>query len=321
MRASRLLSILIRLQLRGRITAHAMAEECAVSVRTIYRDIDALSAAGVPVYADRGPGGGFQLMDGYRTRLTGLTPTEAETLLMVGLPGPLADLGLTEPSTLTRLKLLAAINPALGAAAGRIGDRFHLDTPDWYRRSTPPASLPQIARALWDERRAAIRYERWSGQVDRVIDPLGLVLKAGVWYLVARVGPDIRTYKVAKILDFQRLDEQFIFPAGFDLAAHWQAAVTRFEADLRQIEASLRVSSEAFPHVDRLGSAIAGAVRDAPPDASGARHATVWVESIEHAAGQLLGFADTIEVLAPVLLRDELARLARRVAALYHPAA
>jgi predicted DNA-binding transcriptional regulator YafY len=317
MRANRLLSTLILLQLRGRVTAQALADEFEVSVRTIYRDIDELSAAGVPVYADRGPGGGFQLLDGYRTRLTGLTAGEAETLLLVGLPGPAADLGLAAPAAMARLKLLAAMPPAAGQGAARVGERFHLDPVDWYRRAVAPAHLPAIAQAVWSERRLAIRYESWSATVQRRIDPLGLVLKAGAWYLVARAGRDIRTYKIAKVLALETLDETFAYPAKFDLAKHWRRALRRFEAGLRKEQAPLRVSPSVLSRLDHLGADIAEAVRQVRPDAGGWRQATVPIEGIDHAATLLLGFAADIEVLAPPALRQRLVDLAGRVTALY----
>ncbi|OWJ65123.1 helix-turn-helix transcriptional regulator [Inquilinus limosus] len=317
MRANRLLSILLLLQSRGRLTAQALAEEFEVSVRTVYRDIDELSAAGVPVYADRGPGGGFALLDGYRTRLTGMTAGEAETLLLAGLPGPAADLGLAEPLATARLKLLAAVPQAAGEGAARVGDRFHLDPVDWYRRAEPPPHLPAIARAVWGQRRLVIRYESWSATVRRTVDPLGLVLKAGAWYLMARIGDDIRTYKVAKVLDLDVLPDGFDYPAGFDLAAQWRESLRRFARELRRAEAVLRVSPEALPLIDRLGADAAEAVLQAPPDAEGRRQATVPIEGVGHAARLLLGFTDLVEVLEPPELRQALAEGARRVAALY----
>jgi predicted DNA-binding transcriptional regulator YafY len=317
MRANRLLSILLLLQSRGRLTAQALADEFEVSVRTVYRDIDGLSAAGVPVYADRGPGGGFALLDGYRTRLTGMTASEAETLLLAGLPGPAADLGLAEPLATARLKLLAAVPQAAGEGAARVGDRFHLDPVDWYRRAEPPPHLPAIARAVWSQRRLVIRYESWSATVRRTVDPLGLVLKAGAWYLMARIGADIRTYKVAKVLDLDVLPDGFDHPAGFDLAAQWRESLQRFAQELRRAEAVLRVSPEALPLLDRLGADAVEAVRQAEPDAEGWRRATVPIEGVGHAAWLLLGFTDTIEVLEPPALRQALAEGARRVAALY----
>lgn len=317
MRANRLLSILLLLQSRGRLTAQALAEEFEVSVRTVYRDIDELSAAGVPVYADRGPGGGFALLDGYRTRLTGMTASEAETLLLAGLPGPAADLGLAEPLATARLKLLAAVPQAAGEGAARVGDRFHLDPVDWYRRAEPPPHLPAIARAVWGQRRLVIRYESWSATVRRTVDPLGLVLKAGAWYLMARIGDGIRTYKVAKVLDLDVLSDGFDYPAGFDLAAQWQESLQRFARELRRAEAVLRVSPEALPLIDRLGADAAEEVQRAEPDAAGWRRATVPIEGVGHAARLLLGFTDLVEVLEPPELRQALADGAQRVAALY----
>jgi predicted DNA-binding transcriptional regulator YafY len=321
MRADRLLSMLILLQLRGRLTARALAAAFEVSVRTVYRDIDALSAAGVPVYGDPGPGGGFGLLDGYRTRLTGLTAGEAETLLLAGLPGPAADLGLAEPLAAARLKLLAAVPPAASEGAARVGDRFHLDPVDWYRRAgAPPAHLPAVARAVWGQRRLSLRYESWSATVSRTVDPLGLVLKAGAWYLVARADGQLRTYKVAKVLALDVLDETFAPPPGFELAAHWRRELERFEGGLRKGSATLRVSPAALSRLDRLGAGIAEAVLRAEPDARGWRRATVPIEGIAHAAGLLLGFADEVEVLGPPELRRALAERAARVAALYREA-
>lgn len=317
MRANRLLSMLLVLQARGRVTAQTLAHEFEVSVRTIYRDADELAAAGVPIYADRGPGGGFRLLDGYRTRLTGLSSGEAEALLMVGLPGPAADLGLSAPLATARLKLLAAVPGGAVAAAARIADRFHLDPFDWYRRAEPPPHLTALAQALWAGRRVAIRYESWSATVQRTLDPLGLVLKGGGWYLVARAGRDIRTYRIAKVLELEVLDERFDYPAGFDLAAHWRGTLERFERELRREQATLRVAGSALDRIDRLGADAADTIRNAAPDGDGRRTATIPIESVDHAAELLIGFGDAVAVVAPPALRQRLAELAGRVAALY----
>src|SRR5574338_1215164 len=159
MRASRLLSILILLQMRGRMSAEALAAEFEVSVRTIYRDIDQLSAAGVPVYAERGRSGGFQLLDGYRTRLTGFTPAEADALLLAGVGGAAADLGIGAELAQAQLKLLASLPPDSGASAQRVATRFHLDPINWYTRSEPLDLLPSLAAAVWRDQRIRIRYE------------------------------------------------------------------------------------------------------------------------------------------------------------------
>lgn len=186
MRASRLLSILILLQLRGQLTAEYLAEEFEVSVRTIYRDIDALSAAGVPVYGDSGPGGGFRLFEGYRTKLTGLDSDETEAMLLVGLPGAARAMGLGDAATRARNKLLVALPGTGGDEANRIAGRFHLDTADWYRAARPTPFLTQVARAVLDRQLLAMTYQSWTVRRDWTIEPFGLVLKAGNWYLVAR---------------------------------------------------------------------------------------------------------------------------------------
>src|SRR4029077_7349258 len=211
MLAGRLLSILMLLQTRGRISASELAAEFEVAVRTIHRDIDQLSAAGIPVYAERGRGGGFRLQDGYRTKLTGLNPSEAETLFLAGLPGPAAQLGLADALATARLKLLAALPPALQPGAERIASRFHLDTGTWFHHADQLPSLPVIARAVWNERVLKLRYRR-AGDTEarpRRLAPLGLVLKAGVWYLVAQSGNAVRTYRAANIHDAEVTDETF----------------------------------------------------------------------------------------------------------------
>ncbi|MFD1150012.1 helix-turn-helix transcriptional regulator, partial [Saccharothrix hoggarensis] len=187
MRASRLLSLLLLLQSRGRMTARELADELEVSIRTIYRDVEALGASGVPVYADRGPAGGYRLVDGYRTRLTGLTTEEAESLFLAGMPGPAAELGLGAVVAAAQLKVLAALPPELRSRAGRVRERFHLDAPGWFRGDEGTPHVAGIADAVWRQRRLRIRYVRWAQvEVERTVEPLGLVLKAGTWYLVAR---------------------------------------------------------------------------------------------------------------------------------------
>ena len=211
MRASRLLSILIILQLRGRATAEALAQEFEVSIRTIYRDIDQLSAAGVPVYAERGRDGGFALLDGWRTRLTGLTSSEAQALFLAGLPGPASQLGLGEVMQAAQLKLLAALPADWQADARRMSSRFHLDPVGWFSTATPVDHLPAIADAVWTARRIQVRYESWNGVSDRELEPLGLVLKAGIWYVVADGGGKIRTYRLSNIQALTVLDLHFHF--------------------------------------------------------------------------------------------------------------
>lgn len=312
MRASRLLSILILLQLRQRLTAEALADEFEVSVRTIYRDIDALSAAGVPVYGDRGPGGGFQLLEGYRTKLTGLARDEAEAMLMISLPDQADALGLGRSAARARDKLLAALPGEGQVGATRVAERFHLDTQHWYRAARPAPCLAALARAVLDQQPVAMRYQSWRGARDWRVEPLGLVLKAGDWYLVAETARGVLTFTVADIATLQVLAGNFERPKAFDLSAWWADAQAAFEARLRPDQAVLRVSPAGLPRLRRLGSFAAQAVASAaPPDAQGWRCVTLPLEPGEEGALPLLALGAEFEVIAPASLRAQLEQSAR----------
>jgi predicted DNA-binding transcriptional regulator YafY len=318
MRASRLLSILLLLQTRGRMTAQALADEFEISVRTVYRDIDDLSAAGVPVYADRGRSGGFQLLDGYRTRLTGFTPAEAEALFLSGLPGPAAELGLGDAMAAAQLKLLAALPSERRDGAGRVASRFHLDPVGWYRAAPKTDFLPVLAEAVWSTRRIRIRYQSWSGTVDRELEPLGLALKAGTWYLVAQAGGKPRTYRVSSIATLEPTGESFARPEAFDLAAYWTLWVKDFEARLYRGEATLLLSREGVRRLSLLAPAVGEmAARTAARDRTGRTRAQIPIESIDQAVGEILKLGAEAEVLAPPELRQRMAEIATRLGALY----
>jgi len=318
MRASRLLSILLILQLRGRQTAQALADEFEVSVRTIYRDIDHLSAAGVPVYADRGRNGGFDLLDGYRTKLTGLTASEAESLFLAGLPGAAQDLGFSEALIGAKLKLLAALPPESRESAERIGARFHLDPVGWYRSSETADLLPAVADSVWTARRIAVRYERWDGEVERVLEPLGLVMKAGVWYLVAAVAGAPRTYRLSNIRALAP-GETFERIEGFDLAAYWTEQRDRFEEGLIQGEATLRVTRRGLDQLATLSAAVGDAARSSAesPGADGRMRVVIPIETVENATTQLFRLGPEVEVLTPPELRAAMAERAQALAGLY----
>ncbi len=209
MRASRLVSILMLLQGRGKLTAQQLADELEVSIRTIYRDLDALAASGVPLYGDRGPAGGYNLVDGYRTRLTGLTPAEAEAVFLAGLHGPAQALGLGPNLAAAEQKLLAALPVELRTRAGRVTERFHLDPANWFTDADEPAHLIAVAESVWEQRALRVRYRRWQGEVQRTLEPLGVVLKGGAWYVVASVDGQIRTYRAARILEIEPLERSF----------------------------------------------------------------------------------------------------------------
>jgi predicted DNA-binding transcriptional regulator YafY len=325
MRESRLLSILLLLQTRGRMTAQALADELETSVRTVHRDIDQLSAAGVPVYADRGRAGGFQLMDGYRTRLTGLTPAESEALFLFGLPGPAADLGLSDAMAAAQLKLLAALPEGRRDGAERIAARFHLDPVGWYRSAEDAALLPALADAVWNSLRIQVRYESWSDVVERELEPLGLALKGGVWYMVAapvsgrpgKAAP--RTYRVGAITSLSVSQSAFERPQGFDLAAYWGAWTRDFEARLLRGEAVVRLSARGLRRLCALAPAVGEqALRTAgAADAEGWVCATMPIESVDHAVGDLLRLGADVEVLEPAELRQAIGAVVNRLQAAY----
>ncbi|MFP3988762.1 WYL domain-containing protein [Streptomyces sp. E11-3] len=319
MRADRLLSLLLLLQNRGRMTAPELAAELEVSVRTVYRDIEALGASGVPVRTDRGPAGGFRLMDGYRTRLTGLTPAEAESLFLAGAPGPARDLGLDAVLATAQLKLRAALPAQLADSAGRVQDRFHLDAPAWFRDADPVPYLAAVAQAVWGQRVLRAHYRRWNGEVHRELHPLGLVLKGGIWYLVARADDSVRTYRVARFLAVDTTEEVFERPTGFDLAAYWEESSRRLEAARYQGIARLRIS----PRAQRLlpmqfGAAGTQALTDAgPADAEGWVEVELPVEAQAVAVSDVLRLGLEAEVLGPPELREAVAGTAAALADRY----
>jgi predicted DNA-binding transcriptional regulator YafY len=319
MRASRLLSILIILQLRGRVSAETLANEFEVSVRTIYRDIDQLSASGVPVYAERGRAGGFALLDGYRTKLTGLTHTEAEALLLAGSAA--ADLGVGAEAAAAQLKLLASLPPESGASAQRVASRFHLDPAAWYSGPQPLDILPVLASAVWRDRRIRIDYESWKEIVARELDPLGLVLKAGVWYLVAASKGEPRTYRVSSIRGLEVLGTEFQRPARFNLARHWESSTQDFEARLFSERAVVKLSPAGLRLLRDVSPQAAQAVdkRHTKCKPDGWVRAEIPVEPPEYSARQLLRLGADIEVVSPPALRAAVAEEAARVAGVYTP--
>jgi predicted DNA-binding transcriptional regulator YafY len=320
MRATRLFSILTTLQARGHVTAPELAASCEVSVRTIYRDIDALAAAGVPVYADRGAEGGYRLLDGYRVRLNGLSEPEAEALFMTGLPGPAAALGL-EPAMLAgQTKLMAALPANLRPNANRMQQRFHLDAPYWFGEAEQPKHLRTIASAVLRDNPIEIRYQSWRAEKRRRVAPLGLVLKGGSWYLAGAVDGSVRTYRVARVLRCTVLDERFARPPGFDLATHWQAATTRLEAEMHPNRATVRLSPLGIKLLDALSQPyVKTRTRiEETADEDGWRIAHVPTgKTTWHAAAELLRLGAEAEVLAPPELRDKMAELTDAMAARY----
>jgi predicted DNA-binding transcriptional regulator YafY len=323
MTAGRLLSMLLLLQTRGRLSAGQLAAELGVSVRTAYRDLARLQAAGVPLYAETGQFGGYQLVEGYRTRLTGLSGGEARALFLAGLPAPAADLGLAEEVAAARLKLLAALPARLRDAAERTAAVFHLDAPGWYQEPQSQPFLTLLMDAVVAQRVIDAEYRRWREprEVRKRLRPYGLVLKSGVWYLVAAGGTGrVATYRVAQMRRVTVTPEGFRRPDGFDLAAHWSAHLADFEARRFTGSATIRLSPQIRERLPDLADpAVVRAVAEtaAEPGADGWVEATIPIESHRHACQELLRLGADVEVVAPPELRGMLAATVRALAARY----
>ncbi len=327
MRASRLVSILLLLQGRGKLTARQLAELLEVSVRTVYRDVEALNAAGIPVYGDAGPDGGYQLLGGFRTRLDGLTAGEAQALWLAGMPRAAADLGLGTVLATAQLKVQAALPAELREGASRVAERFLLDAPGWYQDGDTAPHLAAVADAVWNQRQIIVRYRRWTAPTDvtRTLDPHGIVLKGGKWYLVARdaaeaSGAAIRTYRINQILGLTVPGERFARVPDFDLAAFWASSVTGFRAGLWQGEARIRFSPAGRERLAGMMSQAVVSAADATasaPDQDGWVTAVVPIESVAYAHQDFLRLGAEVEVLEPAELRERLAWTVRSLAAMY----
>ena len=303
MRASRLVSFLLLLQTRGQLTALALGEQLEVSDRTVQRDAQALADAGVPIVSVRGPAGGYRLERGYRTKLTGLDTVEAEALFV----GPAAELGLGRELDAARLKLRASLPADQQERARRAAQLFHVDTRGWFREEDRVPHLPVIAGALWRGRRLDMRYREGHAVVSRRLDPLGLVLKAGVWYLLARRRGEERVYRVSRIVSARDRAYTCTRPRDFDLAAEWASRSQAFERSRPQIDVTVRV-----PRTEVRYLRGARVVQDGEWSTVVAQY-----DGLDSAFYGLMGHGPRAEVLAPLELRERIATAAAETAALY----
>jgi predicted DNA-binding transcriptional regulator YafY len=305
------------------MTATELAGELEVSVRTVYRDVDSLSAAGIPVYADRGPDGGYRLLDGYRTKLTGLTSEEADTLFLSGVPDAAAELGLGAELAAAQLKLEASLAPELRERAARIRQRFHLDAPSWFRELDAVPHLAPVAAAVWNQQRVTVRYLGAGSKPKEsrsVLEPLGVVCKAGVWYLVAACGGKPRTYRVGRIVELDIQPEVFHRSPDFDLVEFWRDWVKHYENGVYSAEMVVRLSPLGYQMLPWAWMAVASRAAMAnaqPPGEDGWRRAVVPIESIRHAMIEVLKLGKEIEVLQPPELRAQLRDAAIGLRAMY----
>ena len=301
------------------MTAAELARELEVSVRTVHRDVEELSAAGVPIFAERGPHGGIRLVDGYRTRLTGMTPDEAEALFMAGLPGPAAQLGLGTVVAAAQLKVMAALPPELRSRASRLVERFHLDASGWFSASDDVPHLATLAAAVWDAHEIRMVYDRGPEGVTRTLAPYGVVLKGGVWYVVGAVDGQIRTYRVSRVLAAEPLEARFERPSDFDLASHWSASSEAYERDAPTVDITVRLRPGRHGGLEgAIGErAFAGATRLDVPDPEDWEHWRFTLPWPDEAPGRMLAVGSGIEVLEPPDVRDRVASTAARIVERY----
>ncbi|WP_448547703.1 helix-turn-helix transcriptional regulator [Thalassotalea fusca] len=304
MRASRLLTILMKLQSKGRVTAGELAQDCQVSVRSIYRDIETLSSLGIPVYSEQGSNGGYQLLDGYRTQLNGLSKSEAESLFLLGLSDPAEKLGLAPAMSEARLKLLAALPKHLRDDAERFHSCFLLDSPAWFNENEEVDYLPQLMSAAWNQQRVEIEYQSWRACRMRTIEPYGLVLKSGVWYLVANSDHEIKTFKVSRIKQLSVLNQVFEQSTSFDLSNYWKNSTAALEKSLYPNNIQLKLTSKGLkllhyfssPYVRQHTSVISS-------DEKGWTHVSLPAGKHDHTIVDILRLGPDAVVAAPEDLR------------------
>lgn len=317
MRADRLLSILLLLQVHRRMTAYELARRLEVSERTIYRDMEALSAAGIPVTAERGAGGGCILLEAYRTNLTGLNEAEIQTLFLTRPARLLADLGLNQASEAALIKLLAALPSMRRRDAEYVRQRIHVDVAGWHQAEEAVPCLPTLQEAVWQERKLYLTYQRNDGTiVERLVDPLGLVAKGSAWYLVAAVEDELRTYRVSRMHAARVTDQACVRPQGFDLAAYWAQSSAQFIANLPRYAVTVRMAAGVLQRVYRAGG-YARVEQAGPPDEDGWIKLHFLFDTEEVACGYLLSFGTQVEVVEPQELRERIIDLAASVVAFY----
>ncbi|AND39639.1 helix-turn-helix transcriptional regulator [Cytobacillus oceanisediminis] len=317
MRADRLISILLLLQNNERMTTRELAKELEVTERTIHRDMEALSAAGIPVLAERGKFGGWKLLEKYRTNLTGLKADEIKTLLLSPSFEHLADLGISEEWKEARQKLLAAIPAPLKKDVKDISNRIHIDTSTWRQTPREMKSFGIVQQAVWEEKKLQIQYEKAGKQTsDRIVDPLGLVAKGNTWYLIAASDEKIKSYRVSRILDAELINENFSRPNDFDLSGYWQESKQKFISSLPRFEVEVEMSPSIIQRINFTGRFVQVMHMDSPKD-DGWISASLCFDTEQEAREYILGFGDQIKIVSPVSLRKSVGEMAESVVNLY----
>ncbi|MBJ7552109.1 helix-turn-helix transcriptional regulator [Marinomonas ostreistagni] len=318
MRASRLLKLLMVLQARDKMNATELALHCETSIRTVYRDIESLSAMGIPVYSERGVEGGYRLLHGYRTRLNGLSAKEAETLFLAGLSDQAETMGLASSLADAQVKLMSALPEALRHDAERMQNRFLLDAPNWFSGNEQVEYLPDLMTAAREQCCVDITYQRWQGIRQRRVLPLGIVLKGGQWYLVAMVGPDTRTYRVARILSLALTEETFERPENFSLTEFWQTNLQRMASLQYPLLADVRLTPQGIKLMEQVCTPYVMTHADIDPVAvDGWYSARLPIGNPPYGCYDLLRFGPEIEVIGPTEVRQVMLKLTTSMAQQY----
>jgi len=321
MRADRLISLMLLLNAKGRLTAQKLAEHLEVSERTIYRDVDALSAAGVPVYVQPGVNGGIFLDEHYRISLTGLSRAEVQALFVSTHARPLADLGLDDAVEATLLKLFAALPSAHQQEVERLRSRFFIDPANWFQVVEPSGMLPTLQQAVWEDRVLTIKYQVVEGEFfEGEVNAYALVAKANIWYLVVeKMTGEFRNYRIGRIKQAALTEKHFTRQPDFDLAAYWDESCRSFQKHSLErfppYHATLRVHPKAFwyfpgymeGHYQQIGE----------PDADGWVILRVTFESLGDARTRIMGLGTQIEIVEPDELRATVIETARSIVSAY----
>jgi predicted DNA-binding transcriptional regulator YafY len=321
--------MLLLLQTRGSVTAAELAERLEVSPRTVYRDAEALGAAGVPIYTERGRGGGIRLLPGFRTDVTGLTHDEAQALFVLTTGGAQADLGLAVPLRSAIAKVMRAVPAPFQPSAAAASQRILVDPVGWMRQADPLAQLPTLQSAVFRDRRLQLRYRSSGVQraSERVVDPYGLVCKSGVWYLVADSAGEPRLFRVSRVESASVTDEPAVRRDGVSLAGQWESLRRQVDERPMPVLVTARVRRSRLDmfrrmnaaHLTEDGTPLNGEPADGEPS-DGAEWADVTLRfAAVRAARVLLSFGGDVVVTSPPEVRADLLAVAASVTACYSP--
>ncbi|GAE31394.1 helix-turn-helix transcriptional regulator [Halalkalibacter hemicellulosilyticus] len=319
MRGDRLIKILLMLQSQGQLTANELAERLEVSERTIYRDMDALSGAGIPVVAERGKNGGWSLLEGYQTNLTGLKEAEIHALLVSPSIQLLDDLGLTGTSEDARIKLIAALPDKYREHAKEVWNRIYIDTSSWRNEKEKLKSFETLKQSIWQNHKLNMIYQRADGQtIERIVQPLGLVAKGNRWYFIAaKENGEIRNYRASRIQHAAPINETFERPKSFDIAQYWKSSTEAFVKELPTYEVRVRVTLDIVGRLS-YSSHFVRVIEMSEDDKEGWVLVRLSFDTQEEAIRYILGFSNQMFVIEPTYLRNKICELAESVVVHYN---